>query len=190
MDSTLNSSPRGRPRSEAKRQIIYQTALAIIAERGYKALTMEGIAQKAGVGKQTVYRWWSSPADIGLEALLADAQEIDQPQTKDALLNLDTWLQGICRLLSGPHGTVLRGLMAEAQLDKPFAQQFWDSFITQRRAVLIVHLHRAQHASLVSPAADLDFLADIIFGAIWYRLLTGRPTDDGYARQLARYVID
>ena len=63
----------GRPRSEASRQATLMAALELAAEIGYGRLTIEGIAARAGVGKQTIYRWWPSKADILLEAGAAKA---------------------------------------------------------------------------------------------------------------------
>ena len=65
--------PRGRPRGEGARQAILAAALGIAAEDGYAALTVEGIAARAGVGKQTIYRWWPTKADVLLEAGAAKA---------------------------------------------------------------------------------------------------------------------
>ena len=56
------SRPRGRPRSETARKAVLRAALRLVAAHGYRALTIEGIAAAAGVGKQTIYRWWPSKA--------------------------------------------------------------------------------------------------------------------------------
>ena len=74
-DNTENSNvtrPRvGRPRSVESRRAIIQSAMNILQNDGYAALNIEAIAAKAGVSKQTIYRWWASAAFIVLEALLA-----------------------------------------------------------------------------------------------------------------------
>ena len=68
--SSKQSAPDSTRRSEKSRRAIYDAALALVAEVGYPKTTIEGIAARAGVGKQTIYRWWSSKADVLLEAFL------------------------------------------------------------------------------------------------------------------------
>src|SRR3954451_4883221 len=65
----------GRPRSETARAAILQAAAAELQERGFAATTVDAIAARAGVGKQTVYRWWPSKPDVVLEAILELAAE-------------------------------------------------------------------------------------------------------------------
>lgn len=63
----------GRPRSERARRAILESVDDLLVEQGYAAITMKAIAERAGVGRQTVYRWWGSKAEILLEATIADA---------------------------------------------------------------------------------------------------------------------
>ena len=55
-----SSSPDSTRRSEKSRRAIYAAALALVGEAGYPRTTIVGIAARAGVGKQSIYRWWSS----------------------------------------------------------------------------------------------------------------------------------
>src|SRR5882724_1483300 len=71
----------GRPRSVESRRAILQAALTILQTSGYRALTIEGVAAKAGVSKQTIYRWWPSAAYIVLEALTSDPLQPQMPDT-------------------------------------------------------------------------------------------------------------
>ncbi|MDN3263848.1 TetR/AcrR family transcriptional regulator [Streptomyces sp. CSDS2] len=68
-------APDATRRSEKSRRAIYAAALSLVAEVGYPKTTVEGIAARAGVGKQTIYRWWSSKADVLLEAFLDLAEQ-------------------------------------------------------------------------------------------------------------------
>src|SRR5580658_3505664 len=64
----------GRPRSEVARRAVLHAVDDLLVDVGYAAMTMKGIAERAGVGRQTVYRWWSNKAEILLEACVADAR--------------------------------------------------------------------------------------------------------------------
>ena len=60
----------GRPRSEASKTAILNATIDLLEETGYSALTIEAIASNAGVGKATIYRWWSNKAFLVLDAFL------------------------------------------------------------------------------------------------------------------------
>jgi AcrR family transcriptional regulator len=67
-------------RSEEARLSVLEAADDLLVEKGFAQLTIEGIAQRAGVAKQTIYRWWSSKTEILLDAFLADAAEDLNPR--------------------------------------------------------------------------------------------------------------
>ena len=175
----------GRKRSEAARRAILDAALELLRLHGYARLTTDAIARAAGVGKQTIYRWWPSKAAVALEALTELGRAIPSPETGSLEGDLAAFLASTFRLLRGPRGTaaVLKGLMAEAQLDPEFARGF-AVFIASRRGALRAILER--HAGRAEPAR-LEAAVDMLFGAMWYRLLVGHaPLDIAFARALAR----
>jgi len=177
----------GRKRSEAARRAILDAALELLREQGYGRLTTDAIARAAGVGKQTIYRWWRSKAGVVLEALTDVGRSIAAPATGTLQGDVAAFLAHTFRLLRGRHGTgaLLKGLMAEAQLDAEFAASFAD-FIATRRSALRAILER--HAG-GADAGQLDAAVDMLFGAMWYRLLVGHsPIDARFARELARLI--
>ncbi len=163
----------GRPRSEAARRAILGATTDLIDEQGYGAVTMEGIARRAGVSKQTIYRWWSSPALIVLEALNEGASRI-APLTQTGDLEYDLRLF-VRRSVLGARDKVARlltALMAEAQRDESFAEAFREGFLAQRRAVMRQLLERARSRGQLAAGVNIDFLVEMFYGALWYRLLT------------------
>lgn len=178
----------GRPRSEATRRAILTAAIDELTERGYSQLSVEGIAARAGAGKQTIYRWWSSKADVVLDAMLdvaATAIAVPDEGSLDADLNAflaATFAQRGLR-------PVLVGLMAEALLDATFAAQFRDRFLFGRRDALRAVLARAAARGEIAADVDPEMVLDIVFGVLWYRLLLDHaPLDEEAGRHLAMLV--
>lgn len=185
------SDTTGRRRSQRAHQAILKSALAILTEQGYRALTIEGVAKRAEVGKQTIYRWWSSKAAIVLEALTVDAQErLPIPDTGSVRDDLELLLSSTLQELVQRTGPIVRSLMAEAQLDPEFGRAFREDFITQRRAVLFEVLQQGQRRGEISNTADLELIVDLIYGAMWYRLLNQHaPLDENFAQRLLEQIF-
>jgi AcrR family transcriptional regulator len=90
----------------------------LLVEQGYARMTMKGIAERAGVGRQTVYRWWSTKAEILLEACVADAHELRTPARPEPAEDLLTYLTAVTSFLTRDDaGLAYRALLGEAQHD-------------------------------------------------------------------------
>jgi AcrR family transcriptional regulator len=182
----------GRPRSEAARRAILRAALEIVEESGYPELTMEGIARRAAVSKQTVYRWWPSKAAVVLEALNEGAAEIAPvPDAGDLKEDLRAFLRRSVLGARGRTARLLVALMAEAQLDQAFARSFQSGFLAQRRAVMVKFLDRARAHGEIGFDVDLELIAELFFGALWYRLLAASgPIDRGFADEMTDVLLE
>jgi AcrR family transcriptional regulator len=179
----------GRPRSQATRAAILAAALAELDERGYAALTVDGIARRAGCGKQTIYRWWSSKADVVLESLLERAETAiripDEGSLPDDLMAFlkATFAQ------RGQRPTLI-GLLAHALLDPAFAAEFKNKFLFKRRDALRVLFDRAVARGEIAADADVELLIDIVYGVLWYRfILEHAPVDDELGERLTTLLI-
>lgn len=184
------ASGPGRRRSDQSHRAILQATLDVLEEVGYRAMTIEAIAARAGVGKKTIYRWWPSKAALALEALTAFSSEHTPfPDTGSLGEDLLTYFQQAFPDLQGKAGTVLSGLAAEAQLDPAFAHEFQQAFIVPRKDGLVELLRRGQRRGELAPDTNLEVLADLIYGAKWYRfLLYPAPLDDAFARDIVRII--
>ncbi len=168
---------RGPKRSEQSRMAILTAAFELTREVGYRGLTVEGIAARAGVGKQTVYRWWPTKADVLLEAGAVKADlHVSVADHGSYRSDLEQFLGDSFALLAFPGlDGLLRSLMAEAQIDPDFAARFRSGFLNRRRAAMAEILDRAV-ARGDAPGLPAELVADVVFGVIWYRLLaTERP---------------
>jgi AcrR family transcriptional regulator len=187
------SATRGRARSENSRQAILSAAVQIIGADGYGALSIERIARESGTGKQTIYRWWPTKADVVMEALLRKVElNIPIPDNGTLKADLTEFLATSLRVARMPHvPELLRALAAEAQLDAEFAHRFRDTFIENRRTALTTILARHQPDGGGDSSMRTSTLVDVVFGVIWYRLLI-LPTADDYdtlADELTALVV-
>jgi AcrR family transcriptional regulator len=177
----------GRKRSEESRLAILSAASELTAEVGYAGLTIEGIAARSGTGKQTVYRWWPSKADVLLDALTAKADlYIPVPDEGSYAADLRVFLTSSFALGRNPQVVdVLCALMAEAQVNAEFGERFRASFLQRRRDALGIILDRAQARGDLPAGLPPGTIADIVFGTLWYRLLaTRQPLDQQLADEL------
>jgi AcrR family transcriptional regulator len=180
---------RGRPRSEEADRAILSAATELLAERGLGGMSMEEVAARAGVGKATVYRRWSSRGALALDAFLAEFEEQQPvPDTGtfrgDLLSALRGWIRSVTRT---PAGRMLAGLVAEAQRDPALATAWRDQVIEPLRVRNTVLVERAIERGEIPSDVDADVVLDMMFGAAYHRLLQGhRPLTD----QFARHVVD
>ncbi|MEA2420919.1 MAG: hypothetical protein QOF55_18 [Thermoleophilaceae bacterium] len=181
----------GRPRSEQARRAVLDAAVGLIEESGYGRLTLDGIARRAGVSRQTVYRWWPGKAEIVLEALNDAASAIaPAPDSGSLETDLRTLLRRTIKGATGRNARMLAALMAEAQLDEDFAESFRSGFLARRRRVLRDTLERGRARGEIGDSADLDFLVDLAFGTLWYRILSHHARlDRRFADQLTDTLL-
>jgi AcrR family transcriptional regulator len=181
----------GRPRSEPIQHSILEAALRLMAEKGYGALTMEGIAHAAPASKQTLYRWWPSKAAIALEALNDRVnRQVPAPDLGNLGADLHLFLSRTVDGMTPGMRRVLRGLMAEAQVDPAFGEAFTREFIQRRRLAFKAPFERALARGDIAPDTDVELLADLAFGTLWYRIMTDLGTiDQSLADELTAAIL-
>jgi AcrR family transcriptional regulator len=146
----------------------------LLVERGFGGVTVEGIAARAGVAKQTIYRWWPSKVDILLDTLIDDAaRELTIPDTGSASEDIRRYLHALARFTKQPAGKVLLALFGEAQHDPEFARTFHQRYLGPQRRGEREMLKRGLARGEISPKLDVDATLDALCGPILYRALTG-----------------
>jgi AcrR family transcriptional regulator len=185
---------RGRRRSDRSHQAIITATQELLVERGYRALTIEGVAARAGVGKQTIYRWWPSRAALVLEAYLAGSDRVQLPlldsgSTREDVRALIGWLAAVLAEPTG--GRVVAGLIGDLQHDSALADGFRRDVVPARRQAMLAALERGRERGEIRADADLELAVDALHGAVFYRLLlSGEPLDAAFAERLADHVLD
>jgi AcrR family transcriptional regulator len=179
----------GRPRDPAVDDAIRAAALELTQEQGYRGLSMEGIAARSGVAKQTVYRRYRSKGEVVLDALVGFAfTQLPNPDTGSLREDLTVLLTATFRAARGVAGDLNRALAAEALQDDEFAARLWRELIAVRREAVAQLLRRGRERGEVTHP-DEEFLLDLVYGPYWYRLLFGPAVlTDARARLLAEAV--
>jgi AcrR family transcriptional regulator len=187
----MSDGPRrphtGRRRNDAAQAAILDATFRLLSGPGTEALTIDAIAAEAGVGRQTIYRWWPSKGAVVADALARHAQAVvPERDTGSFTGDLAAFLiDSFAGLENEVLGDRLRQIVAEAQHDEHVAQVIAD-FTAVRRAALRALLERGRTAGELAADADLDMLVDMAYGVLYYRLLIRHaPLDEKAARSLA-----
>ncbi|QKW38042.1 TetR/AcrR family transcriptional regulator [Actinomadura sp. NAK00032] len=174
-------SPR-RPerRSEEAANAVIQAATDLCREVGYRRLSIEGIAARAGVGKNTIYRWWPSKAAVLLDGLLSIWKgDATFPDTGDVVADIKAQIAAASRVLGDPEAVPhYRALIGEAQHDPEIHRALWDNLLGHLAAAAAERIRTAQRAGQIRADADPDLVTELLYGAVYYRrLLTPRVAD-------------
>lgn len=184
-EPSRKSARLGRPRSLATQEAVLKASLELTQEIGYSKLTMEGLAAKAGVGKQTIYRWWPSKAAVALEAFTQDASStVAVKLTGNRQADLAAFLSAVFRRMNGPSGIIFRSLLSEALINPEFSAELYQRYLTSRVEALTTILQ--QQTTRPIPTDTLAQTIEMIYGAIWYRLIARKPLTPAVASRLAK----
>ncbi|MCM4078644.1 TetR/AcrR family transcriptional regulator [Paractinoplanes hotanensis] len=164
---------RGRRPAEAVRAAALAAAGEMLFESGLAGLTFDKIAQRAGVSKMTLYKWWPSPGALAFEAYSAAVEHrLAFEDTGDIERDLRSQLHSFVRLLTADRGgPVIAALVGAAQHDPDLAAVLAEQYTVPRRTLAVERLRRAQRAGQIAPDVDLEVIIDQLWGACYHRLL-------------------
>lgn len=181
----------GSRRDDGARLAVLHAADDLLVELGFGGLTVEAIARRAGVAKQTIYRWWPSKVDILLDTLIEDSDKrLHVPPDESSIDGVVGYLHRLARFLShDPAGRVLLALMGKAQHDAAMARTFRQRYLDPRRVEVRALLLRAMDAGEISPRLDVDVTLDALVGPLIYRAMTGAPLPDALVDSLVAELL-
>ena len=184
---------RGRPRSEAARLAILEAAGELLLTNGLEAVSMDAVAERAGVSKATIYRWWPTKQTLALEALYHewDTTRSTPPDTgplrADLLALLRPWIR---RVRERPYGRVVASLVTEVHTDAEFAREYQARFVEPRRAPARWVFERAIERGELPPGTDVELALDLIYGPLFHRLLhVHAPLTDRFVQSVVDTVL-
>ena len=187
-EATSTPRPLGRPRDERADRAILAAALELMAEHGVRDLRMDDVAERAGVGKATIYRRYRSKDELVTDAVAALVSEITVPDTGSTRADLLALMRRAVKVYRGSvEAGVMPGLVDAMSRDGELARSVREGFLAGRRAALRAVLERGIERGDLRADLDLELALDVLGGPLFYRLLvTGGPID----RQLADGVVE
>jgi AcrR family transcriptional regulator len=192
-DGNTKPPPRGRPRSEAARRAILDAAAELLLTHGLATVSMDTLAERAGVSKATIYRWWPTKETLALDALYTEWAAA-RPRTSDTgslrgdlLALLRPWVR---RVGTRPYARIMAALITQAHTDPAFAAEYHQRFFEPRRDQARALFQRAIKRGEIPPDTDIDVALDLIYGPLYHRWLQGHaPLNDRFTRDVVDMAL-
>ena len=193
-DGTTHAAPRGRPRSEKARKAILNAAAELLLARGLSAVSMDAVAERAGVSKATIYRWWPTKETLALDALYTE-WDTTRPSPRDTgslrgdlLAMMRPWAR---LATSRPYGRVLAALITEAQTDPVFAAVYRQRLLEPRRDQARAVFLRAIERGEIPADTKVEVALDLLYGSLYHRLLHGHaPLTDRFTQDVIDMALN
>jgi AcrR family transcriptional regulator len=192
-DQPASAGVVARPRIEGDREAeILDATLALLASVGYDRLTMDAVATAAKASKATLYRRWTTRADLVIDA-------IERAKSSAHVLALDTGsLRGDLIAATCHEGglndpatvSVLAGIIPALHHDKEFAEAFQQRILKPRIAQSREIYERAQARGEIADDVDLDVLESVLAGIVLHRaFVLKQPIDDAVVARIIDDVV-
>jgi len=191
-DTQRGSRGPGRPRDARNDQAILEATLELLQEHGYRGVTIEGVAARAGVGRPTIYRRWPSKPAIVVAALVQSARlAIPMPDTGSLRRDLIAFQRHQVELMNAPDARrVTAGLVADLADDPELADTYVSQYLAPRRAQVWQLLQRGIDRGELSADVDLAFVYDLLVGPLFMRAVVwAQPLEPDAAEKTADVVL-
>lgn len=187
-------APDPTRRNERSRQAVLQATRELVSEVGYARLSIEGIAARAGVGKQTIYRWWRSKGAVVFDSFLALSESADGmalPDTGDIEADLKAVMRATAAEFTDPaFEAPIRALNLEIVGDPELAAQYREKLAGPVDEAKKQRLRSAQRAGQIAGDADLDLAIELLYAPLYQRwLLRTGPITPEYADALVDHLL-
>lgn len=178
---------RGRPRNESSSAAILSATLELVAEVGIAGLTMDSVAVRAGVGKATIYRRWSSKEALLLDAWMSCVKKPLVPDTGSLRSDIDELFLRVDHPLSDSALQRVFPQMIAAAKVNPEVTEAYHAYLAERRLPIRTVLGRAIARGELDRDTDIELVADLLIAPLMYRwLVTDGLVDD----RIVTRVID
>jgi AcrR family transcriptional regulator len=187
--SESQSAARGRPRSAEADRAIFDATLRLLERDGYERMSMERVADEAGVGKTTIYRRYRGKADLVTGALAAMRGEESAPDSGDARTDLITMMRRFEGTKGRSHSMHMTGAMFSAQEHDPeLVELFRERIIRPRRRQGLEVIARGIANGQIRADVDAELILDMMVGS-WFALqISGRRLDDDWPSAVVEQI--
>lgn len=179
----------GPRRSQASTNAVLDAAYAELAEQGWRGFSVDRVAKSARASKQTIYRWWRTPACLAVESVLRRMPEARTAQ--DARERISAVVEPMLLMLrSGDGAHAWRGALLAAADDEAAGELFRGWFAERIKAPMRHVLAEMAIRGQVRRDWDMDMATELMLGPVWHRLIAMRgPVPENYARRLVDNVL-
>jgi AcrR family transcriptional regulator len=168
MNDARKKSP-GRPRSAASHQAILKAALELLSKVGFEAMSIEAIATRAGVGKTTIYRRYSSKDELVADAIESIREEVLIPDTGNLWGDIDALIENAAQITLTPLGRQAGAMIISSASSNPgFAQIYWEKYLQPRRQSFAIVIERAKGRNEIPTDLDSGLVFDAMSGIMLY----------------------
>jgi AcrR family transcriptional regulator len=162
----------GRPRSEKARKAVLDSTLYLLKRSGFNELRIESIAERAKVGKATIYRSWPTKADLVVAAFVSSVEEeLRFPQIKPVQAALRQQMERWVHIFRSPLGQIIATVIGAGQSEPEILQAFQTHWVEPRRREARLLLQEAMEEGQVRSDLDPDTILDMFYGPLYLRLL-------------------
>lgn len=189
-DNRKRSRRPGRPLSPGAGRAIVAAVTEVLSETGFSGLTLSAVAERAGVGKATIYRRWASKDELVATLIRERAAQLPSPDTGSTGTDLVTYLRGLAELVGTPPAPqVLRGLFSEILRNRALADAYHEA-VLERRALNRAILERGVERGELRADIDYELALDMLTGPIYMRVLvTGSPIPPDYPEEVVDALL-
>ena len=191
--SDVVAATRGRPRSETARKAILAAAAELLLDRGLPGVSMDAVAERAGVSKATIYRWWPTKETLALDMLYNEWAKVTPQTYESGSLRLDllALLGAWSRLASGrPYGRVVAALLMEGRTNPAFSAEYQRRMVEPRREQARAIYAQAIDRGEIPAETNVEVAIDLIYGPLYHRLLIGHaPLDDQFVADIVELAL-
>src|SRR4029079_503730 len=165
---------RGRPRSEEHRDAVLTAAMELMQEDDLRKASIDRIAQRSGVSKATIYKWWPNRTWWASDACQHQMMtEAPVPDTGSAAEDFRLTLRGMMGFYTSPSGAIYAQLVGESQLYPTARERIRTHQVVLRRAAVTKIWDRGVARGELDPNVDPELAIDLIFAPAVYRMATG-----------------
>jgi AcrR family transcriptional regulator len=166
--------PPGRPRSEHARRAILRSTLKLLGENGFSDFTIEDVAERAEVGKATVYRWWPHKGALIADAFASNTTaRLRFPDTGSVYTDMSRQMRQLIKVFRSRRGRIVSAILAAGQSDHALIAAFRERFLWPRRREAYATLRRGILRGELRRNIDPDLVLDSLYGPIYMRFLIG-----------------